>query len=78
VIGVPHEKWGEAVVAFVVPREKTAVDQAAISATLRERKGAIYVPKEFKIVDSLPLTPLGKIDKVALRAPYWEGQARKV
>lgn len=78
VIGVPHEKWGEAVVAFVVPREKTAVDQAAISATLRERKGAIYVPKEFKIVDSLPLSPLGKIDKVALRAPYWEGQARNV
>jgi fatty-acyl-CoA synthase len=78
VIGIPHEKWGEAVIAYVVPRPDATVDQDAICETLRAAKGAIYVPKEIKVVDTLPLTPLGKIDKVALRAPYWEGQVRKV
>ena len=35
-------------------------------------------PKSFEFVDSLPLTPFGKIDKKALRAPHWEGAARQI
>ncbi len=78
VIGVPHDKWGEAVMAYLVPRPGAQIDQEALQAAIRARKGAIYCPKTIKVVDELPLTPLGKIDKVALRAPHWEGQARQV
>jgi fatty-acyl-CoA synthase len=38
----------------------------------------VYTPKSVDVVDALPLTPVGKPDKVALRDRYWSGQARRV
>lgn len=78
VIGVPHEKWGEAVMAYLVARPGEQIDTGRIEAAIKELKGSVYCPKAFEVVESLPQTPLGKIDKVALRAPHWEGQARQV
>ncbi|WP_407492790.1 AMP-binding protein [Pseudooceanicola sp. MF1-13] len=78
VIGVPHEKWGEAVVAYVVPRAGQEIDTDRLHQTIKSTKGAIYCPKAIEVVTEMPQTPLGKIDKVALRAPHWEGQARQV
>jgi len=78
VIGVPDEKWGEAVRALVVLRPGAKVDAAELIAVVRERKGPLYAPKAVEFIDSLPLTPVGKADKKVLRARYWEGQSRQV
>ena len=81
VIGTPHEKFGEAVTAVVVVREgheltDEVVDQ--IQQMVKERKGSVQAPKQVVAVDALPLTGLGKPDKKALRARFWEGHDRTV
>nr|MDT0665363.1 AMP-binding protein [Micromonospora sp. DSM 115978] len=78
VIGVPDDTWGEAVKAVVVAKADTALDTAELVALVRERKGPVYAPKSVDVVTSLPLTPVGKADKVALRNRYWAGRQRRV
>jgi len=78
VIGVPDDKWGEAVKAVVVKKPGADVSAAKLIALVRERKGPLYSPKSVDFVDAIPLTAVGKADKKALRASYWEGQARRV
>ncbi len=78
VVGVPDEKWGEAVKACVVLREGQTVAGEDLSAMVKDAKGAVHAPKTVDFVDTLPLTPIGKLDKKALRARYWEGSARSV
>jgi fatty-acyl-CoA synthase len=77
VIGTPHEKFGEAVTALVVPRDGVAVDDTVvgeIQALVKDRKGAVQAPKQVLAVDEIPLTGLGKPDKKALRARFWQGE----
>lgn len=78
VFGIPDPKWGEAVMALVVRRGDLQVDADSLAALVRERKGATHAPKRIEFVDTLPLTAVGKVDKKALRARYWSGQARQV
>jgi fatty-acyl-CoA synthase len=78
VVGVPDEKWGEAVRALVVLRPGASVHAEELMALVRERKGAVYTPKAIDFVDALPVTGLGKLDKKAIRARYWQGQGRGV
>jgi fatty-acyl-CoA synthase len=70
VIGVPDEKWGEAVKAVVVPRPGATIDPAEIIALVREKKGVVQTPKSVDFVDAIPLTAIGKPDKKALRVRY--------
>ncbi|MGH3555081.1 MAG: acyl-CoA synthetase, partial [Mycobacterium sp.] len=51
---------------------------AEVQATVKERKGSVQSPKRVVVVDSLPLTGLGKPDKKAVRAQFWEGAGRAV
>jgi fatty-acyl-CoA synthase len=76
VVGTPHEKFGEAVTAVVVPREGVDLSAAVIAEIqqlVKEKKGSVQAPKQVIAVDALPLTPLGKPDKKALRARFWDG-----
>jgi len=70
VIGVPHEKWGEAVKAVVVLRAGARVSEAELIALVRERKGAVHAPKFLVFADKIPLSALGKPDKKALRVQH--------
>jgi fatty-acyl-CoA synthase len=70
VIGVPDPKWGEAVKAVVVLEPGISVDPLALMALVREKKGSVHAPKSVDFVDALPLSPLGKPDKKALRKRY--------
>jgi acyl-CoA synthetase (AMP-forming)/AMP-acid ligase II len=76
-IGIPDEKWGEAVTALVVAGPG-APDAAAIIAHCKDRIGSVKAPKHVFFKDALPRTAVGKFDKKAMRAEYWEGQSRSV
>jgi fatty-acyl-CoA synthase len=68
VIGVPHDKWGEAVKAFVVLKPGVAASEADLIAPVAERKGSFQAPKIVEFIEAIPQTPVGKPDKKALRA----------
>jgi fatty-acyl-CoA synthase len=78
VIGVPDDKWGEAVKAVVVLRSGAAVEADDLKALVRRRKGPIQAPKSVDFVDGLPMTNVGKVDKKTLRARHWPVAARSV
>jgi fatty-acyl-CoA synthase len=85
VVGAPDDKWGEAVTAVIVLRSDAASDDDAIAtmtaeiqSAVKDRKGSVQSPKRVVVVDSLPLTGLGKPDKKAVRAQFWEGVGRAV
>jgi len=78
VIGVPDERWGEAVKAIVVLKPGARLATADLIAYARERIAGYKVPRSVDVVDALPRNPSGKILKRALREPYWKGQTRQV
>ncbi|MCX7213903.1 MAG: AMP-binding protein [Burkholderiales bacterium] len=78
VIGVPDDKWGEAVKAVVVLKAGASVSAEALIAMVRDAKGTVHAPKSLDFTDSLPVTGLGKPDKKALRATYWGATTRAV
>ncbi len=78
VIGVPDEKWGEAVKACVVVKEGQDLAEADVIADARERIAGYKCPKSVDFIEALPRNPSGKILRKDLRAPYWEGKDRAV
>ncbi len=75
VIGIPHDKWGEAVHAIVVA---DGIGGDAIIAHAKQRLGGVKAPKSVQFVDSIPRTAAGKMDKKALRVQHWGDNARMV
>ncbi|MHA6688647.1 malonate--CoA ligase [Mesorhizobium sp. A556] len=67
VIGVPHPDFGEGVVAVVVPKKGSAVDEQAILDGIRDKIARFKQPKRIFAVDELPRNAMGKIQKKALR-----------
>ena len=78
VIGVPDDKWGEAVKAMVVLRDGASATPAEIIAYARERIAGYKCPKSVDFIAALPRNPSGKILRRELRAPFWEGRTRQV
>jgi fatty-acyl-CoA synthase len=78
VVGVPHPEWGEAVHAEVILREGRAVSADELIAHAKTKIGSYKAPKTIRFVDELPLSPVGKVLRRHVRAPYWERQERRV
>lgn len=67
VVGVPHETWGEVGRAFIVVRE--GYDEQALRDFLGQRLARYKLPRRIVVLEALPLTAVGKIDKKLLAAP---------
>jgi long-chain acyl-CoA synthetase len=67
VVGRPHERLGEEIVAFVSLRPGAEVTPAELTEFARGRLAAHKYPREVNIVDAVPLTSVGKLDRKALR-----------
>jgi fatty-acyl-CoA synthase len=78
VIGIPDDKWGEAVKAVVVPKPGHAVDHASVIAWARERIAPFKAPKSVDVIAEMPRNATGKILRRTLREPYWQGRERQV
>jgi len=78
VIGVPDDKWGEAVKAMVVRKPGAEVTPDDLIDFARERIARYKAPRSIDFVDALPRTPTGKILKRELRKPFWVGKERQV
>ena len=78
VIGVPDDKWGEAVKAIVVLKPDVAATEEELIDFCREKIAGYKRPKSVDFVEVLPRNPTGKVLKRALREPYWEGKDRGV
>ena len=79
VIGIPAEKWGEAVHAIIVTKDGVSPTEGEIIAHCRDRIANYKLPRSITFRDEpLPLSGAGKVLKRDLRAPYWDGVNRKV
>jgi acyl-CoA synthetase (AMP-forming)/AMP-acid ligase II len=78
VIGVPDERWGESVKAFVVLASGASANEAEIIEFCRQSIASYKKPKSVEFVASLPRLPNKKIDKKELRKPYWQGKDRNI
>src|SRR5882757_10462827 len=78
VIGVPDQKWGEAVKAIVVMKPGKQATATDIINFTRERIAGFKTPKSVDFIEALPRNPSGKILRRNLRDPYWAGKDRHV
>ena len=78
VIGVPDEKWGEAVKAVIVRSPGSTVSDKELMDFCRNSLGGMKTPKSVDFVDDLPKSAAGKILKRMIREKYWKEQERKV
>jgi acyl-CoA synthetase (AMP-forming)/AMP-acid ligase II len=78
VVGIPHEKWGETVLACVVLREGASVTDKDVIEHCRRHLSHFKCPTVVEFRPSLPRTATGKLQKFRLREPYWAGRTRSV
>jgi fatty-acyl-CoA synthase len=78
VIGIPDDKWGEAVKAIVVMKPGKQATATDIINFTRERIAGFKTPKSVDFLEALPRNPSGKVLKRELRKPFWEGRDRQV
>jgi len=78
VVGIPDETWGEAVTAFAVLRGGAAADEGELIAFAHRQLAGYKAPKTIRFVDSIPLSPVGKPLRRALRDPFWVGRERRI
>jgi acyl-CoA synthetase (AMP-forming)/AMP-acid ligase II len=77
VIGIPDDKWGEAVTAVVELKPGQSVSEEELIALCKARLGSIRSPKSV-VFRELPRSPVGKVLKRQLRDEFWAGHERRV
>lgn len=78
VVGVPDDRWGEAVMAFVVLREGSMANEAAITKWIDGRIAGYKKPRRVAFLDELPKGSTNKVLKRVLRNSLWHGQDRSI
>lgn len=78
VVGVPDEKWGEAVKAVVQLKPGMTVTAEELMARVHDRLGGVYAPKSVEFWPELPRSAVGKLLRREVRAKYWQNQWRAV
>lgn len=78
VIGIPSERWGETVLAFVVTRDGQGVEAEDLNQFCRQRLAAYKVPTQYEFIAELPRNASGKVLKTKLREPFWADSDRGV
>jgi len=77
VVGLPHERWSEAVTAFVVPKPDVEISEEEILEHCKQHLGTFQVPKSVIFFEQLPMTSTGKIQKHILRKQYHDFYDKK-
>jgi fatty-acyl-CoA synthase len=78
VIGVPHDKWGEAVKAICVPANGASPTEDEVIAHTKARLGGVKAPKSVEFWKEIPKTANNKMDKKAIRKRFWADAERNV
>jgi acyl-CoA synthetase (AMP-forming)/AMP-acid ligase II len=78
VIGIPDDRFGEAVCAFVVRQPGLQVGPGDLMAFLRDYIAAFKIPSRFELIDQVPRNPSGKILRRELRDRFWRDKDRQV
>ena len=78
VIGVPDDMWGEAVKAFIVPREGVKLTEEEVIQYCREKLAGYKKPKSVDFVKEIPKNVYGKINRRELKEIFWKGEDRQV
>lgn len=78
VVGIPHEEWGEAVHAEVMLRPGASATPEELIAHAKDQLGGYKAPKTIALVSNLPLSPVGKVLRRAVRDQYWVGRSRGI
>lgn len=78
VIGVPDERWGEAVKAIIELKQGAHATEEQIIDYCRERLASYKKPKSVDFVERLPISSSGKVAKRELRERFWQGRERRV
>lgn len=71
VVGAPDDTWVEAVTAFVTLRPGVGASEDELRQAVRTRLAGYKVPKTIRVVDAIPMSPVGKVLRRALRDPLW-------
>jgi len=69
-VGLPHDRWGEAITVFVKVRPGETIEEAAVLVKVRERLSPFKCPKAIIVVEEFPKTATGKVQKVELRRRF--------
>jgi len=78
VIGVPDEKWGEAVKAIVELKRDHSASADELLGLCRQELGPIRTPKSLEFWEALPRSPVGKVLKSAIRERFWKEAGRRI
>jgi acyl-CoA synthetase (AMP-forming)/AMP-acid ligase II len=69
-VGLPHERWTEAITAVVVAKPGASLDEAELIAAIKQQIAGFKAPKAVIVVDELPKTSTGKIQKNLVRKQF--------
>lgn len=78
VVGVPDQRWGEAVKAVVTLRPGQQASETELLGFCRDGIAGYKAPKSIEFVDDFPRNAVGKLDKRALRERYWANAERRI
>ena len=78
VVGLPDQRWGEVVAAFIRPPPGMIIDKDELHDYMREHLAPHKTPRHWFVVETFPLTGSGKIQKFKLREQWSKGEMREL